>query len=684
MIQRNMGSISFAIGILLTIGVVSCNDNMPTGAYAVSDEDDGSNWAHYGRTTKEQHYSPLTQINDKNIDRLGLAWTYDLPVSPSHGSAPLAVDGVLYFSAGHSIIHAMVADTGELLWKYDPEVFKTAGHQHKMRGGWNGGVRGIAYSDGKVLTATLDGRLIALDFATGKLLWSVMTIEDDGLYITGAPWVMKDKVIIGNGGADLAPVRGYVTAYNINTGKQAWRFYTVPGNPEDGFENKAMEMAAKTWSGDWWKLGGGGTVWNAMAYDKELKRIYIGTGNGAPWNQKIRSPKGGDNLFLCSIVALDADTGEYIWHYQVNPGESWDYNAAMDIELAEITIDGRLRSVILHAPKNGFFYVIDRTDGKLISAEKFAPANWAERIDLKTGRPVENPAARYPNGKAALVFPSSNGAHAAESMSYSPKLGLAYIPVWNLGQVYQDPPNVKTWKHRPGMVENTGAGYGQPLPKGMVVPPMESWLSAWDPVKQKEIWRVGLEGEKPGGTMTTAGNLVVQGRATGELGIYTADRGEKIWSFDAQTTIFSQPITYLVGDKQYISVLTGWNKSGYYTSIRRVLTFALDSKRVLPSAHEIEMPIVEDPEFIIDPQKSENGKQVFIDHCILCHGGRAPDLTRSFIPTKLEYLTDILRKGRPRGMPQFNELPTEKIEALQHYIRELSRQKLKIENGHSL
>ena len=372
MSKITMSYFLFIMLTLLSAGVSSSESNISEGdLYAVSDDDDGSNWARYGRNTKEQHYSPLTQINDKNIDRLGLAWSYNLPISPSKGSAPLAVDGVLYFAAGNSIIHAVKAKSGKLLWKYDPEVFKTAGHQHKMRGGWGGGVRGIAYSEGKIFTATLDGRLIAIDSTTGAVLWSVMTTEpNDGLYITGAPWVMKGKIIIGNGGADLAPVRGYVTAYDINTGKQAWRFYTVPGNPKDGFENKAMEMAAKTWTGDWWKFGGGGTVWNAMAYDKKLNRIYIGTGNGAPWNRKIRSPEGGDNLFLSSIVALDADTGEYIWHYQVNPGESWDYNAAMDIELAEITIDGRLRSVILHAPKNGFFYVIDRTEFSAIKRKE--------------------------------------------------------------------------------------------------------------------------------------------------------------------------------------------------------------------------------------------------------------------------------------------------------------------------
>ncbi|MBL4801514.1 MAG: PQQ-dependent dehydrogenase, methanol/ethanol family [Emcibacter sp.] len=692
----------YSVGFLTTIlalfvgffSISGCSESKEAVKVAEVVEDDGADWPSFGRTYKEDHYSPLTEINDQNLDRLGLAWSFDLPVSQSGISAPLAIDGVLYFAVGHSVIHAMEATTGKLLWEYDPKVFDVAGK--KMRAGW--GVRGIAYSKGKIFTATLDGRLIALEAATGKLIWSAMTVDpEDGRYITGAPWIMKDKVIIGHGGADYAPIRGYVTAYDENTGEQAWRFYTVPGNPADGFENDAMEMAAKTWNGEWWKFGGGGTVWNAMTYDAEYNRIYIGTGNGAPWNQKIRSPEGGDNLFLCSVVALDADTGEYVWHYQINPGETWDFNAAMDMQLTDLTIDGQRRSVLMTAPKNGFFYVIDRKDGKLISAEKFAKANWAERIDLETGRPVENPAARYPVGTAYLMFPSAWGAHGVEPMSYNPNTGLVYLPARDLGNLYANASDLKNWDFKPDMVLNVGLG-AAPKGQGQKVPPGKGWLAAWNPVEQKEVWRVdmGLKTHN-GGTMTTAGNLVVQGQATGELSIYTADTGKKIWSFDAQNGIMAQPITYLADGKQYISLLVGsrasshkgngkpWN---YYTQKRRLLTFALDAKAELPPVEEIDLPILDDAEFVVDDEKALLGVKVFHRNCFVCHGARlnsggaAPDLIRSLIPTDIDLLVEVLNEGsqRENGMPQFEEMPMSEIEGLQHYIRKTARQRLKSKN----
>lgn len=307
-----------------------------------ANEQDGRDWASISRTFSEQRYSPLDLINDRNVKRLGLAWSLDLPGINSVSSEPIAVDGVLYFAVGQAIVHAVNVRTGKLLWRYDPEVAKVAGH--KLRLAW--GSRGVAFWKGKVYVGTLDGRLIAIDAKTGRPSWSVQTTEaEDDRFISGAPRVFNDKVIIGHGGGDLGDTRGYVTAYDATTGKQAWRFWTVPGDPAKGFENKAMEMAAKTWNGQWWKFGGGGgTVWNAMTYDPEFNRIYLGTGNGTPWNQKIRSPGGGDNLFLCSVVALDADTGEYVWHYQTNPGETWDYNSAMEMVLATRVIDGKPRA----------------------------------------------------------------------------------------------------------------------------------------------------------------------------------------------------------------------------------------------------------------------------------------------------------------------------------------------------
>jgi quinohemoprotein ethanol dehydrogenase len=662
----------------------------------LSNEADGTNWASYGRTFSENHYSPLNEINDGNVSRLGLAWYYDVPPMASVFSAPLAVNGVLYFATGYSVIHAMDAQTGKLLWQYDPEVPTAAGQ--KLRGGW--GIRGIAFWGDRVLTGTQDGRLIALDAKSGKLLWSVMTIEsNDGRYITGPPWVFNGKVVIGFGGADFNAVRGYVTAYDITTGKKLWRFYTVPGNPKDGFENKAMEMAAKTWNGEWWKYGGGGaTVWSAMAYDPKFNRLYLGTGNGSPWNQKIRSPGGGDNLFVCSIVALNADTGEYAWHYQVNPGETWDYNAAMDIELATLEINGKQRPVILHAPKNGFFYIIDREAGKLLSAEKFGKVTWAERIDLATGRPVENPAARFPDGKPFLMYPGPIGAHNVQAMSFNPKTRLTYIPATELASIYSDPADldVKTWQPKPGMFINNGIG--RP-PANMSVPPGRSWLLAWDAEKQKAAWSVPLNGFINGGTATTAGNLVLQGQVTGQFTAYAADNGKPLWSFDAQTGIATQPITYKAGGKQYITAIAGWRGMGganglkqewdYYTQPRRVLTFTLDGKAKLPPFEAVRREFVEDPGFTVDPAKAAVGAAIVNSQCLLCHGpalnsgGTAPDLRASPLVTSKEALSAVLHDGIlvPRGMPRFEEFTPEQIEGLQHYIRQRAREAIAAMNA---
>jgi quinohemoprotein ethanol dehydrogenase len=646
----------------------------------------GANWSSYGGGPGEDHYSPLAQINDHDVARLGLSWWFDLPITPNGLGGALAIDGILYFPVGHSVIHAMDARTGKLLWRYDPKVYDVAGH--KLRAGW--GNRGLAYWQGKVYTGTLDGRLIAIDAKTGRPLWSAQTVEpDDGRYITGPPWLLHGKVIIGHGGADYGPVRGYVTAYDATTGKQAWRFYVVPGDPAKGFENKAMEMAAKTWKGDFWKNGGGGTVWHAMAYDAKYNRVYIGTGNGSPWNQKIRSPGGGDNLFLASIVALDADTGEYLWHYQVNPGESWDFTADMDIELADLLIDGKLRSVILHAPKNGFFYVIDRETGKLISAEKFAKTvNWAERIDLATGRPVEIPAARFPDGKSYLLYPSSWGAHGVAAMSFNPKTGLVYLPTTDIGIYYTDPPNLATWNFRTGMAVN--AGLGPPAPGSPPPPPGTSTLLAWNPATQKPVWEHPLTGMQNGGTMSTGGNLVFQGQVTGEFTAYAADTGVKLWSFDAQVGIGAEPITYLAGGRQYITVLAGWRGTGvsglaqewnYYTQKRRVLTFALDGKAALPAAVKDVPPLLDDPSFVVDDAKAALGMAVFHRNCHVCHGprliagGAAPDLRRGGVAMSLASLTAVLHDGSlvQHGMPQFEEMPPEDIDALMHYIRQQAR-----------
>ncbi len=645
-------------------------------------------WPLYGRSSDAQHYSPLAQIDSSNVARLGLLWYDDIAPVLSVIAAPLAVDGILYFATGYSVIHAMDARTGRLLWRHDPEVYKVAGSD-TMRVGW--GIRGIAHHDGRIYTGTHDGRLIALDARTGKPLWSVQTTTPgDGRYITGAPWVFGNTVVIGHAGADYKPVRGYVTAYDARTGAFRWRFYTVPGKPgtSDGAaSDDALEkLAQPTWTGEWWKHGGGGTVWNAMAYDRQFNRLYIGTGNGQPWNRKIRSPGGGDNLFLCSIVALDADTGEYQWHYQLNPGETWDYNAAMDIELAELMIDGRRRPVLMQAPKNGFFYVIDREDGKLISAEKIARVNWASSIDLKSGRPVENPDARYPDGRVFLLYPSQQGAHNLQTMSFSPQTGLVYIPTLEYGMPFVDPPGgVEAWKPRPGWVLNGGVGW----PTGITLEPPHSGLLAWNPRTQQAAWRKsGWPGMFHGGTMASGGNLVFQGRANGQFIAYAADSGEELWHFDAQAGIASQPITYLADGRQLVTLIVGSRGYGgpsgypsdedYYTQKRRVLTFALDASESLPPGSAVARDFPSDGSFALDQAKSAGGAATFAAFCARCHGaeahsgGAAPDLRKSPVPLQFAAIEAVVRGGSllARGMPQFTDLSDAQLEGLQHYIRE--------------
>ncbi|WP_238995519.1 PQQ-dependent dehydrogenase, methanol/ethanol family [Sphingomonas solaris] len=648
---------------------------------------EGADWSAYGRDGSEDHYSPLVQIDAGNVSRLGLAWSADLDTFDSF-TAPLAVGGVLYFAVGNSVVTAMDAVTGKQLWQYDPEVAKVVGH--KMRAGW--GTRGIAYSAGRIFTATRDGRLIALDAKTGRSLWSAMTIDPkDDAYITGPPWVAGDKVLIGFGGGDYGPVRGYVTAYDIASGKQAWRFYTVPGDPAKGPDGAAsdsvMPMAAKTWTGEWWKVGGGGNVWHAMAYDAKYDRVIFGTGNGFPWNQKIRSPGGGDNLFLASIVAVDRKTGKYAWHYQINPADTWDYNDAMDIQLATLSIDGRPRDVILHAPKNGFFYVIDRATGKLVNTPgNFAPANWASGIDMKTGRPIENPAARYPTGTAFVMYPSPTGAHAVETMSFNRKTGLVYIPQIEQQRVVTDPANVAGWTYKPGMFVNTGLGA---VPAGMTVAPPGSNLVAYDPGKQKVAWKLPQNGILNGGTITTAGNLVFQGLNTGRFVAFAADSGKQLWSFDAQNGILGNAITYSAGGRQYVTVITGFRSSfantpnwDYREQKRRVLTFVLDGKAALPPVEPVDQPILDDPAFVIDAAKAKVGAGIYGQSCVICHGagmiagGAAPDLRKAPTPMDADAFYQVVHEGAlmERGMGRFDNLTTAELEGLRHFIRQRARE----------
>ncbi len=660
---------------------------------AIADESNTSDWLAYGRTHSETRFSPLSDINANNVNGLKVDWFLDLPNDIGLVSTPLVVDGVIYFTGTMNIIRAVDAITGEVLWTYDPKVGEAI--KGKRQVGWVHN-RGISFYKGKIYAATWDGRLFALDYKTGDKIWEVTTFDPArSLYITGAPKAFAGKVLIGNGGTEEGPTRGFVTAFDAETGEEAWKFYIVPGNPADGFENETMEMAAKTWTGEWWKHGGGGNAWHGFTYDAELDVLYIGTGNGSPWNRKIRSPEGGDNLFLCSIVALNPHTGEYLWHYQTTPGETWDYNSNMDIVLTDLEIEGKTIKALLHAPKNGFFYVINRETGKLISAEPFVETTWASKIDIETGRPVEVPGARYEKDRA-VITPNPWGAHSWHAMSYNPQTGLTYIPTLHSAVAFDDKGiDLKTWQAKEF---EGGIGVGIDLDRKYDPRDYPASLTAWDPVKQKLAWSIPQETFWNAGTLTTAGNLLFQGRSDGQFLAYDAKTGETLWSFKTGLGISSPAITYKIDGKQYLALLVGFGGGysaiggkdahelgwSYRTHTRRLIVFSLDGKAdmpALPPPH-VPKPLV-DPEFKIDAKLAETGAGEY-GKCSSCHGwgmyssGYAPELRSSIIPTEMESFRDIVKNGArvDKGMPAFPDITDEQLKALQHYIRQRAEQTL--------
>jgi quinohemoprotein ethanol dehydrogenase len=641
---------------------------------------DPRDWAMVGRTYDEQRYSPLAQINDKTVGRLGLAWYADIQTERGMEASPLELGGVLYNVQPWNIVTAYDATNGKVLWRYDPQVPTKYGRMACC----DIVSRGLAAAGGKIYVATLDGRLIALDAKSGKPLWSVLTVDNSKNYtITGAPRVYDGKVLIGNGGAEMG-VRGYVTAYDAETGKQAWRFYTVPGNPADGFD-KAMAMAAKTWTGEWWKAGGGGTVWDSMSYDPELRLVYIGVGNGSPWAQVFRSPGGGDNLFLASIVALNVDTGKYVWHYQTTPGEEWDYTATQQMILADIKIGGKLRKVIMQAPKNGFFYVLDRQTGELLSAKATVPINWATGVDMKTGRPIENPAVRY--GKVpVMVSPGAGGAHNFNPMAFSPRTGLVYVPVSETYMAYAaadsfDParPGLGTSFSGYDAERRTIAEYADAHSRG--------WLSARDPATQKEVWRTPDEQKGSGGVLATAGNLVFQGNIGTTFAAYRADNGRKVWQMPVQQVPIAAPITYMVDGVQYIAVNAGWGgglahveRSNYaklFIGKPRLLVFKLGGTAKLPPMpkESIEVPeLAPPPKLTAGADVVAQGEQLYGQNCALCHGvaarGGVKDLRHMSPQTHGDFLAIVLGgKRASNGMASFADVLTkDQAEAIHQYL----------------
>jgi quinohemoprotein ethanol dehydrogenase len=638
-------------------------------------------WPHYGGQLDEAGHAALDQINRGNVSRLGLAWSLDLPGEQVLEATPLAIDGVLYFTGSFSDVYAVSVESGQLLWKHETKVWEHNPAKMNYIFPLN---RGVAYADGKVFSGTTDGRLIALDAKTGKLLWNVETVEkDDRRTITGAPRVFNGKVIIGQGGGDSGS-RGYVTAYDQKTGKQVWRFYTVPGSPEENLGDPAMEAAAKTWGGEYWKTGTGGTAWHGITFDPEFNRIYVGTGNSGPYDPEKRSPGGGDNLYLASIVALDADTGKYVWHYQMNPREAWDYKSTAGMITATLNISGRPRKVLMQAPTNGFFYVIDRETGKLISAEKLGKVTWAERIDLKTGRPIEYPDIRYEKG-SSLIWPSTLGAHNWQAMSFNPQTGLVYIPYMHMGMRFTRAPD--TFLGVIATPELSGEKDGKAA------------ILAWDPVAQKQRWLHWHDWIWNGGTLSTVGGLVFQGTADGWITGYDAASGDVVWRFNAGLGIISPPVSYSWQGTQYVSLLVGWggpNPYGmglmptgwkYNAQPRRLLTFKLDGKAKLPptAPYDTTAQPVDDPSLKLDPAIVAAGDTLYHNACHGCHGKDAqsygapgPDLRESAIALDREALWSVLHDGAllSKGMPRFPAYTQEQVTQIHAFIRSKARAEL--------
>ncbi len=648
---------------------------------AANDAANAGQWMSHGRDYSEQRFSPLTRLDTNNVAHLGLAWFADFDTRRGQESTPLMIDGVLYVTTAWSKVYAFDAKSGKLLWNHDP----------KVPGEWAVNAccdvvnRGVAAWNGKLYLATVDARLIALDAATGKVAWEISTIEPGQPYaITGAPRVAKGKVLIGQGGSEFSQ-RGYLSAYDAETGKRDWRWYVVPGDPAKGFEQPELEAAAKTWSGEWWKTGGGGAPWDAIVYDPTTDYVYVGTGNGAPWPAQIRSPGGGDHLYLSSIVALDVNTGKYIWHYQATPNESWDYDNTSPLMTADLAIGGERRHVVMQAPKNGFFYVLDANSGKLLSADAYVPGtNWAKGVDMNTGRPIANPAADYGRtGKAALVSPYYGGAHNWQPISFSPDTGLVYIPANQSSYAY-----VATHEDDNPMGQKLSisfAGNQQFMRALKQQPVSEGFLLAWDPVQKKEVWRAPLGEGRSGGALSTAGGLVFAGNSENQFVAYRADNGMKLWSADTQTGTMAGPITYELDGEQYVAVVAGFRQTGNYyaPNYSRLLVYKAGGAASLPAAVPFPDPVLDPPAAFGDAGTLQHGEQVYGRFCSTCHGadglsrGMFPDLRYSpALATSTAFDQVVLEGVRSQnGMVSFAKaLKPEDVEAVRAYLVDRAQQ----------
>jgi quinohemoprotein ethanol dehydrogenase len=643
-------------------------------------------WMTYGGTYSEQRFSQLNQITSSNVGTLGLAWYGDYETNQDQHGSPLYIDGVIYVSTSRNVVQAFDAKSGKLLWTYNPSI-----HGERLR--YNVGLvnRGIAAWNGKIIMGTLDARLVAIDAKTGKEVWSTDTVPDSlGLgpmgkqySITMAPRVAKGKVFIGASGGEYG-VRGWIAAFDAETGKEVWRFWTVPGDPAKGFETKALEKASKTWSGDWWKVaGGGGTVWDAAVYDPVTDLLYFGTGNASPWNANTREPTLDDDLYTASIVAVKPDTGEYVWHYQETPGDSWDYDAVSPMMSADLLIGGHKQHVIMQPSKNGFFYVLDAKSGKLLSADPFTEVNWAKGVDMKTGRPIVQEGARYGTQPWDLA-PGVQGGHSWHPNAFSPDTGLVYIPAWEAYFTMAGPPPGSVQK--PGQF-SLGINMGARVDPATLQPYSRSGvkgkLEAWDPISRKIVWQTeaSTNGRPTSGVLATAGNLVFMGNGGGKtLSAYDARTGTKLWSFDTKTAIYAAPISYSVDGVQYIAASVGGaGQGGYFAPTNaRMLVFTLGGKGTLPEAAPYTPPALNPPPSTASADVIAHGSAVYTQYCSVCHGANGLQARTSFpnltvtplLWTQAGFDQVVLQGGRAdKGMGDFGkDLKPEDSVAIREFL----------------
>ena len=690
--------------LLLLAGIASCspadNDTAESGAQDEASNDSSAassgvaanvsqdrllnadnepgQWMMVGGTYDERHYSPLDEIDRDNVNELGLAWYADYDINLSQQGTPLYIDGVIYVSTAWSMVNAFDARTGELLWHYDPETNREI--VTKVCCGIVN--RGIAAFEGNIYLGTLDGYIVAINADSGEEEWRKLTVDPDAQYtITSAPRIIKGQVLIGNSGSEKT-ARGYLGAYDAKTGEDLWRVYTVPGNPELGFETPQMELAAATWSGQWWELGGGGTVWDAIVYDELNDLVIFGTGNGTPWDQRARDPEGGDNLFVASILAVDAETGEYAWHYQTTPGDTWDYDAMSPMMLLDLEVDGIERHVVAQPNKNGFFYMIDAGTGELLRAYPFTEVNWATGIDLASGRPIEVPEARYDFENIYNLAPGVQGGHGWHANAWNPDTGYIYIATQRAYFAMQSDANFVPNPDGNNLAINMGANFTYYRDNPDAPREFVGYVSAWDPVSGEEIWRSEENSGPTGGVLSTGGGLVFSGGGnnTNEFRAYDTQFGDKLWAFDTQTGMVAAPITHELDGKQYIAASVGINQAGNYfaPNYSRLLVFTQGGDAQLPEPLTYTPRELNPPELLASAEVVAAGGESYGQYCSVCHGiggqqrgANFPNLMVSPMLHSEEAFKQVVIDGirADKGMVSFaDQLSDEDSEAIRWFI----------------